>query len=129
MSGVALEMILVATGGATGCIARYGTEHIKLFANNQFNTVVTNLTGCLLIGILWVIIGKISSTPESLNRLLITGFLGGFTTFSAFSLHPILMLRNGQYTEALVYIAITVVGGIAACALGMWGTEKITRLI
>lgn len=129
MSGVALELILVATGGSTGCVARYGAEHIKLFTNNQFNTVITNLTGCLLIGILWVIIGKISSAPESLSRLLITGFLGGFTTFSAFSLHPVLMLRNGQYSEALVYIAITVVGGIAACALGMWSTEKITKLI
>lgn len=129
MNGVALELILVATGGATGCVARYGAEHIKLFTNNQFNTVITNLTGCLLIGILWVIIGKISSAPESLSRLLITGLLGGFTTFSAFSLHPVLMLRNGQYTEALVYIALTVVGGIAACALGMWSTEKITKLI
>lgn len=124
-ASTAHEILFVAFGGAAGCLCRYAAEHIRMFSDQNFNTVAINLTGCLLIGILWVILNRLVSEPALISRLIITGILGGFTTFSAFSLHPVLMIREGEYIAALLYVAISVIGGLAACFIGMWMTEHL----
>lgn len=119
------EILFVAFGGAAGCLCRYAAEHIRMFPDQNFNTVVINITGCLLIGILWVVLNRLFSEPALISRLIITGVLGGFTTFSAFSLHPVLMIRDGEYFTALIYVSVSVIGGLAACFGGMWLTEHL----
>lgn len=124
------EIMLVAAGGAVGCVCRYGMEHLGWFADKVYHTVLINVIGCLLIGVLWTVIDRCAGNSSSFwSRLLVTGLLGGFTTFSAFSLHPVLMMRSGQWIEAVAYVTVTVAGGLAACALGMYAAEKIIRTI
>lgn len=118
------EIIAVAVGGAIGCVGRYAMEHIGLFTEKMWHTVLINLIGCLVIGIATAIISKMAA-PNIYNRLIVTGMLGGFTTFSAFSLHPIQMMRQGMIAQAIAYVAITVIGGLLLCWLGLMGTEKI----
>lgn len=118
------EIVAVAIGGGLGCLGRYGMEHIGLFAERMWHTVIINLIGCLLIGIASAILVRLGASSV-FNRLIVTGFLGGFTTFSAFSLHPIQMLRQGMMWQAFVYVTITVVGGLLLCWIGLISTEKI----
>lgn len=119
------EILLVASGGAVGCVGRYAADSIAMFPDKNCNTIAINITGCLLIGILWSLSDRTSLIPAGAYRLLVTGLLGGFTTFSAFSLHPVLMMRNGLFGEAALYVLVTVIGGLAACYAGMMATERL----
>lgn len=114
----------MASGGAIGCVARYGMDFLRWFDNNVYHTVAANLIGCLLIGIIFTVLAAYDASTVW-SRFLITGLLGGFTTFSAFSLHPLLMIKNGLWLQASIYILVTVAGGLAACAIGMYATERL----
>ena len=127
MSANATEILSVAAGGALGCVGRYAMEHVAFFSQSFSSTIVTNISGCLLIGILWSVFSH-TGISDLWSRFAITGLLGGFTKFSAFSLHPILMIRDGMWVNALTYVVLTVVGGIIACMFGIWCTERIIRL-
>lgn len=119
------EIALVAIGGAVGCVSRYEADQLNIFADKIYNTLFINITGCLLIGILWSLLDKANATSGLIYRTAVTGLLGGFTTFSAFSLHPVLMMRDGNISEALLYVLLSVAGGIAACAAGLFITDKM----
>lgn len=125
MSVSVVEMLAVAGGGAIGCLSRYIIGQLHIFQDYTYNTILINLAGCLLIGILWVLLSDRNSALSS--SFLITGILGGFTTFSTFALHPMIMLRDGEYLQALFYVLTTVVGGLAACALGIIIAEKLMK--
>ena len=123
MTGLAAT-ILVAVGGATGAVCRYGIQQYTPEATGKpFATVAVNLLGCLAIGILYAITNNFNA-PVWLNRLLVAGFLGGFTTFSAFALDVATMLQAGRYLQAAGYLGISVIGGMLLCGAGMWLTEK-----
>lgn len=119
---MAINIILVAFGGALGSVARYLTTRFSahLFGIGfPWGTVIVNLVGSFLIGFISAIILAKTENPEPLRLLLITGFLGGFTTFSAFSLDVINLLSRGSYSAALAYIALSVVPAIIATFLGL----------
>ncbi len=126
MSVNATDIALVAAGGALGCVGRYAMEHIGLFENRMFHTVVINIAGCFLIGIIWTILLHYHAN-DGWSKFLITGLLGGFTTFSAFSLHPLMMMRDGMYMQSLTYISVSILGGLGACALAMLATDKLLK--
>jgi CrcB protein len=118
--------IAVALGGAVGSVARFG---VGLFARAMlpgwpWGTLFVNLLGSLLIGAL---VGWFGLRPASdaLRLGLITGVLGGFTTFSAFSMETVEMLRAGDTAAGLAYVAMSVVLGLAACALGLWAARAM----
>lgn len=125
MSVSVIEMLAVAGGGTIGCLGRYFVDQLDIFQEHTYNTIIINLAGCFLIGILWVLLNVRESAIYS--RFFITGLLGGFTTFSAFALHPILMLKSGQYLQSIFYVLTTVVGGLIACAIGYWIAEKFIK--
>lgn len=89
-----------------------------------WGTLFVNLLGSLLIGAL---VGWFGLRPASdaLRLGLITGVLGGFTTFSAFSMETVEMLRAGDTAAGLAYVAMSVVLGLAACALGLWAARAM----
>jgi len=113
-----LLLAAVALGGALGSVARYltglwATAHLGL--GFPWGTVIVNIVGCAVIGVLGGALAEGMQMPAAWRLFLITGTLGGFTTFSAFSLDTgMLWLRTPSV--ALFYVALSVLGGLAAFA-------------
>ena len=101
----------VALGGAIGAVLRYLTGLAIAF---PFGTLAVNIVGSFLIGVLWVALADRGAWAA----LLITGVLGGFTTFSAFSLDTLLLVDSGRAPMAAVYVLASVTLSLGACALG-----------
>lgn len=121
------KILLVFLGGGLGCTARYGLSvWLKPYAAQcggfPWHTFAANLLGCLLIGLLT---GWMSQRQESwIPLLLATGFCGGFTTMSTFSLESINLFRNGQTALALLYAGATLAACFASVALGLLLAKK-----
>ncbi len=110
------NLLLVMLGGAFGSGARY------LMASRfaaPWGTLAVNLIGGLLMGVLVGSLTKLSAGGEQARLLLGVGVLGGFTTFSAFSLDSWVLIDRGQVALALGYIGLSVAGSIAALAAGL----------
>ncbi|MBD5186059.1 MAG: CrcB family protein [Bacteroides sp.] len=123
------DIVMVGLGGALGALSRFGVEHLGFFDNDKYYyTVAINLTGCMVIGILWALFQHFG-VARIWYLFCITGFLGGYTTYSAFTLDAITQWQGGRPDITLLYIAITLVGGLGGCALGLIGTEKILKMI
>ena len=117
------NLVLVAIGGASGSVLRYLVHWIvskKSFSNFPYQTFFVNIIGCLLIGILVGYLSRFQNENESLKLLLITGFCGGFTTFSAFGLENVNMIQNQNYQLALIYTSLSLILGILAVGLGIF---------
>lgn len=115
-------ILLIFIGGGSGSVARYGMMNLisRTFPVGIFpwHTLGVNIIGAFIIGILMEVLALRLSMPQPSRLLLVTGFLGGFTTFSAFSLESALMLERGDYLILATYIAASVIGTIAAVFLG-----------
>ncbi len=118
------QLLLVALGGAIGSAMRYLTAILlarHYTGSIPLATLVVNVLGCFLIGLL---IGLCSETTY-LRLLFITGFCGGFTTFSSFTAESYVMFREGAYGLALLYIAGSVLIGLLALWIGLY----VSRII
>lgn len=113
--------LAVAVGGALGSTARFavGQSARALYPGWPWGTWTVNVLGSLAIGVLmaWFLARP---APDWVRIGLMTGVLGGFTTFSAFSLDTLELLRTAGVASALAYVAASLVFGLAACALGLW---------
>ncbi len=120
----------VALGGAVGAVLRYQTGRgLTMLAGPQavaafpWATLAVNVIGSLAMGLLAGWLARSGSGPEASGeqwRLLIgVGLLGGFTTFSAFSLEMMLLIERGQAGTAITYALISVLAGLAALYLGL----------
>lgn len=107
-------------------MARFGVQHLSLFDESRYYTVVVNITGSLIMGILWVLLDHFCA-GRNWQVLVFTGLLGGYTTYSAFALESLLLLRSGQAVQSLLYLGITLLGGLAACAAGFMATEQLLK--
>lgn len=113
-------IIAIACGGAVGSVARYGLSLLALSAVPDWwvaGTLAANVTGSLLIGLIagWSVLRRPS---PMLNGFLVTGFCGGFTTFSAFSLETLELAMAGAWTAALGYVVVSIGGSMIAVWLG-----------
>ena len=109
---MSLTLPLIALGGAAGSVLRY----LMVSAiGAPLGTAAVNVLGSLAIGILFVVLGS----RESWHFLLMTGLLGGFTTFSAFSLDTLKLVEAGQPLQAAAYILGSVALSLIAVALGV----------
>lgn len=117
--------LCVALGGALGAVSRYAVGSLPLMAGSpHFKTLATNIAGCLAIGVVWAVLESVSASRLWYNTL-IAGFLGGFTTYSSFSLETMRLIGDGRVGESLLYVFLTVAGCLGACAIGLFGTEHI----
>lgn len=116
---------LVGLGGMCGSIARYLVQNAGAgHPDKLFLTLAVNIAGSIAIGAAWVLLSHFSAGRWA-NALFVGGFLGGFTTFSAFSLDVMLLLRDGRAAMALLYGGLSVAGGILGCAAGIYVTHYI----
>lgn len=112
------NILLVAFGGAGGSILRYCTSCIITTKKFPLNTFTVNIIGCLAIGLLMGYFIK-QQNIQSWQMLLVTGFCGGFTTFSAFSYDVVLLLQQQRFSTALLYIFSTLLFGILSTIVGI----------
>src|ERR1700722_1753629 len=115
-------LLIVGIGGAFGSICRYLAQvYIGRHTTLTFpvGTLVVNLTGCLLIGILFGLGSKYAWMTLEWRLFLITGICGGYTTFSSFSFESISLVRQGNYTYFFLYVLGSVILGLLATVIGI----------
>ncbi len=118
------ELLMVGLGGFFGSIARYGVQLIStnfLSGKTFWATMIVNLVGCLLIGLL---AGGFLKLSQNQHLLLITGLCGGFTTFSTFAFDGLKLLKTGLYSQFVIYFLVSTGGGLLLCAAGLMISSK-----
>ena len=117
-------LFLVMAGGAIGAGARHltGRATLSLFgAGLPYGTLTVNLAGGLLMGLLTGVLARWGTAQGEAWRLFLgVGILGGFTTFSSFSLDTVLLWQRGEAAWALGYVMLSVIGSIAALVAGLF---------
>jgi CrcB protein len=118
------QLLLVGIGGACGAIARWKLGGVVLHHSQDWrfplSTFVVNVLGCLVAGILAGLMVKQDLFSPDTRLFLFTGLLGGFTTFSAFGLETVYLLRQRHYHVGLAYVLCSVVAGVVGLWLMLW---------
>lgn len=116
-----VPVLAVFCGGGLGCLLRWGLGALlnPIFPTLPLGTLAANLIGGMLIGLASALFGHGAGVPPELRLLIITGFLGGLTTFSTFSLEVVTLLAQKQYAWGLGAASLHLLGALAMTALGM----------
>lgn len=124
-----MEYVWVGLGGLIGANARYGLGRVigdRLGTTFPFATLLANVTGSVAIGfILTLLVARV--TDPTWRLLIVTGFLGGYTTFSAFSFEAIGLLLDGRWGRAVVYVVGSNLLGLVGCLLGVLASRGLNR--
>ena len=124
-----LNLFLIFIGSGLGGMSRYGISNLiyGLFGRQfPFGTLFVNASGSLLMGFLFVLImERIDGVGPAWRSLLLIGFLGGYTTFSSFSIETMSLFENGAWLSAGVNILLSVVVCISLTWLGMLGGRQL----
>jgi fluoride exporter len=122
---------VVALGGGLGAAARYGAGRLWPTPHEGFpwTTLGVNAVGCLLIGVLMVLITDVWPAHRLVRPFLGTGVLGGFTTFSTYSQDVESLVDAGRARTALAYMTLTVAAALAAVWLAATATRAATRVV
>jgi CrcB protein len=123
-----MQWLAVAVGGALGAMARYGVvSYLAPLTGHRFplGTLCVNISGSFLIGVCYVVLDeKLAASPEW-RLLIMTGFLGAFTTFSTFSLDALALWENGLPVTAVTYVLATVFGCLMAVTASVLLTQRL----
>ena len=120
-------VVAVAVGGVLGALARYAVG--SGWPGGQavpWSTLLINVTGCLLLGMVAVILER-RSAPPWVHPFIAVGVLGGFTTFSAVAGETLQLLQDGRVLMALTYWVGTVVAALVGTVVGMAGARRVLR--
>ena len=116
------QLLAIAAGGALGAVMRHGVNQAALIwlgLSFPWGTMLVNIAGSFAMGLLVASFAHVWDVSQTMRLFLTVGILGGFTTFSAFSLDSLLLLQKGQTLAAIFYIVGSVILSLAALALGM----------
>lgn len=120
--GEILRLVLIAVFGAIGTLARYGLQgavQIKTGSTFPYGTLLINLTGCFLLGLIGQITLNRMIVPPEWRVAIAVGFFGGYTTFSSFGWETAKMLEAGEWLWATAYVAASVVLGLLLSVAGI----------
>jgi CrcB protein len=123
-----MQWLMIAIGGALGSMARFAAiGYITPMLNFRFpiGTFIVNMVGSLLIGVAYVVLVEKAVLPGEWRLFFITGVLGGFTTFSAFSLEMLQMWQEGHVATSIFYATSSVALGLLFAYVGMHLTQKL----
>jgi fluoride exporter len=122
---------VIALGGGLGALARYGLAELMPTRPGQFpwGTFTTNVLGCLLIGVLMVLITEVFSAHRLTRPFLGVGVLGGFTTFSTYAVEIHGLLQPGTVGVAFAYLAGTLLAAMLAVIASVWATRAAIAAI
>ena len=123
---MARVLLAIALGSALGGVARHlagALVHLWLARTFPWGTLLVNVLGCTLIGLLWVLLAARGDGGELLRAFLFVGVLGGFTTFSSFSMETLLLVEQQAWGRAGAYVA----GSVVACLAGAWAGMQLGR--
>jgi len=118
-----MNFLLVMIGGAAGSAGRYAVGRAALRAlgpDYPWGTLAVNVIGGFLMGLLAGLLARAGTGGEQSRLLIGVGLLGGFTTFSAFSLDAVTMIERGQWGAALAYALVSVIGAVLALFAGLY---------
>lgn len=124
------SLLFVGIGSFIGGVLRYSiSTFVKSAAGNAFpwGTLVVNLLGCFLFGVVYALFAKYSTHSSIVYLLLTTGVLGGFTTFSAFAHESVQMLQGGNLLGFISYVGASLVAGLLLVAFGYWSVGCLAR--
>lgn len=123
-----MQWLMVAIGGAFGAMARFAiVSYMAPMIGNRFplGTLLVNISGSFVIGVCYVLLDeRFAASPEA-RLLIMTGFLGAFTTFSTFSLDALTLWSNGHPLAAVSYVLATVAGCLVAVVAAVLMTQRI----
>lgn len=123
------QHLIIAAGAILGVLARFGIgewSKTHLALSLPLGTLIINLVGCLLIGSVQTIFLELRLMHREIQLFLAVGLLGGFTTFSTFSVETVRLLQAGRVTAAITYQVLSLVGGIAAVVAGAAATHMLS---
>ena len=111
--------LAVSLGGAVGAMGRAGiAATLTTGAGFPWQTFAANVIGSVAVGLIWAALDR-ADAPPLWGAFLITGVLGGFTTFSAFSLEALLLFEQGAWQTAIWYVALSVLSCVVGAGLGV----------
>jgi len=116
-----INLLAVAFGGAAGALSRYSLVLAVArlgFTSFPWATLIVNVSGSFLIGLIWALLEYKSMLDTPWRALLIVGLLGGFTTFSSFSLETLTMMQQLRWGAVLGNVSLNLVGCLLAVGLG-----------
>lgn len=125
------QLLFIAAGGSLGCVARYGVSVLvqnTSGASFPWGTLAVNLIGSFLIGFVAEMFEEII-VPAQWRSFATIGFLGGFTTFSTFSLETMNLLREGEYFSAVMNLLSSNLLGMLAVVAGIFSFRVIHKLV
>ena len=121
------EVFYISIFGVLGVLARFATNLTvnSILPDYHFlATLFVNLLGSFLIGALWILVSEKGFVSPQVFIMLAVGFLGGFTTFSSFSLDVLRLFESREYVKALVYMALSPVIGVVLAFLGAFVARR-----
>ncbi len=118
--------LLAAAGGALGALGRWGVAEVLPSRDGgwPWATLLVNLTGCLLIGVLLGVLASRTPEPAWARPFLAVGVLGGYTTYSAFAVEVVGLTDAGAVATAVGYLLVSVLGGVLAVAAGLRAVRR-----
>lgn len=125
-----LNVLAISAGAVPGALSRYYiTEWSKRVIGTKFpyGTFIINITGCLIIGFFITLISEIQNFPLEVRLLVVTGFLGAYTTFSTYGFDTLTMWRRGNLLATMFYWAGSVIFGIIGVSIGVFIAHFISR--
>lgn len=116
------KYVFIISGGILGAVSRYAVKGIHIYhfkENMPLNTLMINVSGSFILALLLTIAFEIWEFDADIRLGIATGFLGAYTTFSTFCMETVLLMRDGFYFSAVLYITVSTMIGLAAAYFGI----------